>query len=90
MTITEIALDIADESECSVVETSCLITILDGVEWYDTKQLWPYIDRQLFGRAFGYLKLRGLLTVHEDFPHLVRIGCAAGLGQQALEFLAPL
>lgn len=87
MTIAEIALDIADESECSFVETSCLSTILDGVEWYDTREIRPEIDFELFARAISYLTRRNLLVKHEAYPDLIRIPNASELGQTAMHFL---
>lgn len=86
MTIEEIALDIADESECSVIECHFLSVQLDGVKWYDTTS-GPSTEPEPLVRAQAYLTLRNLLVRHPDRPELIRIPDCTRLGQNSLDLL---
>lgn len=87
MTIEQIALDIADESETSAIETACLVTILEGVTWYDTASR-PDLEPAPLQRAVAYLEERRLLIRHPARPELVRVPFAAELGRASLDLFA--
>lgn len=86
MTIQEIALDIADESECSVIECHFRTRIVDDVQWYDTSTA-PETEPEPLVRAQAYLTLRGLLERHPERPELIRIPNFQDLGHASLDFL---
>jgi hypothetical protein len=85
MTLEQIAQDIADESECCVIESSCPIVVFAGLTWYDTTA-HPERDPAPLKRALGYLKMRGLLIVALERTNLVRIDRASELGLATLNY----
>jgi hypothetical protein len=86
ITIEQLALDIADESEASVIESSFVVHILDGKSWYNTRCCDGPESEDLI-RAQAYLTLRGLLIRHPDRPELVRIKDSSDLGIRSRELL---
>lgn len=86
MTIEQLALDIADESEACVIESSYLVHILDGHQWYNTS-CCDGPETEDLTRAQAYLTLRGLLIRHPDRPELVRILNATDLGNNSRDLL---
>jgi hypothetical protein len=84
--LADLAMDIADESECSVIECHCPHVRLGNVVWYDTADVPPTEPGPLL-RAQVYLAYRGLLIRHPEKSHLVRIKSANTLGQISLQIL---
>lgn len=88
MTLEQIAIDIADESEAVTLEWFCPVTVYDGLPWRDTRAK-HVVNPTMVARAVAYLTRRNLLQFCTDHPHLVRIPRQSELGLQATAFLCP-
>lgn len=66
-----LAQEIADEAAWIVIMAGCNIKMVDGIKWWNTKDMDPVdlpIDKEV-----RYLELRGLLEHHPTDPNLVRV-----------------
>lgn len=63
------ALQIADQSATSLIQGECLLVMIDGTEWYDTRTAETYT--KAWQQHYNYLRARGLLIHHKVKPGLI-------------------
>ncbi len=73
----KIALDIADESEATCLESICTTVRSRGKSWLDVSPFPDPTDEAIYGahmrRAIDWLTRRGFIERHPKRKHLIRI-----------------